>query len=86
MKTQSEGADTAECQRQTPTDLPSGKTRYWYCWMGLGAGVDGCGQSCHHRDSIPLPPSTYLLAVTTAPPRPQLFDVENPTTATSAFN
>ena len=39
-----------------------------YCingWVGPRAGLDGCGKSCLHRDSIPGPSSPYRVAIPT---------------------
>jgi hypothetical protein len=46
-------------QRHALASLPPGKTRY-HCiggWVGPRAGLDGCGKSRPHRDSIPGPSS-----------------------------
>jgi hypothetical protein len=43
-----------------PAALPPGKHPVPHCtrgWVGLRAGLDGCGKSCPHRDSIPGPSS-----------------------------
>ena len=47
-------------QRHAPAALPPGKnpgTRYIAGWVGLRAGLDGCGKSRPHRDSIPDRPA-----------------------------
>ena len=38
--------------------------------MGPRAGLDRCGKSRPHRDSIPGPPSPWRVAVPTEPTRP----------------
>jgi hypothetical protein len=45
-------------QRQASAALQPGKTRYYGIegWVGPRAGLDGCGKSRPHRDSIPGPP------------------------------
>jgi hypothetical protein len=35
------------------------------CWVGPGAGLDGCRKPCLLRDSIPGPPSPSLVAIPT---------------------
>ena len=45
-------------QSNVPATLPPGKrpgNNCVGCWVGLMAGVDGCGKSYLHRDSIPGP-------------------------------
>ena len=47
-------------QRQAPAALPPGKRPGTHCiggWVGPRAGLDGCGKSRPHRDSIPGPSS-----------------------------
>ena len=47
-------------QRQTPADLPSGNTPGTHCiggWVGPRVGLNGCGKSRPHWDSIPGPSS-----------------------------
>jgi len=46
-------------QRHAPADLPPGKpgTHCIGGWVGPRAGLDGCGKSRPHRDSIPGPSS-----------------------------
>ena len=39
-------------------------------WVGLRAGLDGCGKSRPHRDSIPGPSSPQPVAIPTEPFRP----------------
>ena len=44
-------------QRHTPATLPLGKRPGTHCigvWVGPRAGLDGCGKSRPHRDSIPV--------------------------------
>jgi len=45
-------------QGHAPAALPPGKRPDTYClggWVGPRAGLDGCGKSRPHRDSIPGP-------------------------------
>jgi hypothetical protein len=42
-------------------------------WVGPRDGLDGCGKSHHHRDSIPGPSSPYRVDIPTELPRPTLF-------------
>jgi len=47
-------------QRHTPAALTLGNLRGTHCtggWVGPRAGLDRCGKSRHHRDSIPGPHS-----------------------------
>ena len=47
-------------QRHAPAALPTGKRPGTQCiggWVGLRAGLDGCGKSRPHRNSIPGPSS-----------------------------
>jgi len=47
-------------QRHAPAALPQGKRLGTHCiggWLGPRAGLDRCGKSRPHRDSIPGPPS-----------------------------
>jgi hypothetical protein len=39
-------------------------------WMGFGTGLDNCGKSDPHRDSIPGPSSPYRVAVLTTLSQP----------------
>jgi len=39
-------------------------------WVSRRAGLDGCGKSRLHRDSIPGPPSPYRVAIPTELSRP----------------
>ena len=54
-------------QRHTPAALPPGKTptNFIGCWVAVRAGLDGCGKSRSHRDSIPGPSSPDRVAVPT---------------------
>jgi len=52
-------------QRHVPAALPPGKRSGTHCtggWVGPRAGLDGCGKSRHHRDSIPRPSSPQRVA------------------------
>jgi hypothetical protein len=43
-------------QGHTPANLPPGKNSGTHCiggWLGPKAGLNGCGKSRLHRDSIP---------------------------------
>ena len=43
-------------QRHAPAALPPGRRPGTHCiggWVGPRAGLDGCGKSRPHRDSIP---------------------------------
>jgi hypothetical protein len=44
-------------QRHAPAALPA--TNCTGGWVGPRAGLDGCGKSRPHRDSIPGPSSRY---------------------------
>ena len=47
-------------QRHASAALPSGKRPGTHCiegFVGLKAGLDGCGKSRPYRDSIPVPSS-----------------------------
>jgi hypothetical protein len=47
-------------QGNAPAALPPGKKAGIHCtggWVGPSAGLDGCGKSRLHRDSIPGPSS-----------------------------
>jgi hypothetical protein len=51
-------------QRHAPAALPLGKTPGTHCivgWVGPRAGLDWCGKSCPHRDSILLNIKTVML-------------------------
>ena len=54
----------------TPRPLyPSGKRPGIHCiggWVGPKVGLDRCGKSCPHRDSIPGPSSPQRVAIPTA--------------------
>jgi len=48
--------------RHTPSTLTSLKkfsTHYTGGWVGHRAGLDGCKQSCPHRNSFPTPSSLH---------------------------
>jgi hypothetical protein len=48
--------DAVRGQRHASAALPLGKRPGTHCiggWVGLRAGMDGCGKSRPHRDSIP---------------------------------
>lgn len=50
-------------QHHTPAALPRGKRRCTYCtggWVGLRAGLDECGKSRPHRDSMSGPSRPYV--------------------------
>ena len=52
-------------QRHAPTALPPGKRPGTHCIGGCAdprAGLDGCGKSRPHRDSIPEPSTLYRLS------------------------
>jgi hypothetical protein len=58
---------------RTGRSLPPGKTRYPLYrrgWVGPRAGLDRCGKSRPHRDSIPGPYSPERVAVPTELSRP----------------
>jgi hypothetical protein len=60
-------------QRYAPADLPPGErpcTLYIGGWAGPRTGLDGCGKSLPHRDSIPGPPRPQRVAVPTELSRP----------------
>jgi len=68
-------------QRQAPAALPPGKTRYPLCRRlgGPRTGLDGCGKSRPHRDSIPGPSSPKrLVTATEIPPanHPYFFTIQ----------
>jgi hypothetical protein len=49
-------------QRHAPADLPPGKSPGTQCmggWVSPRAGLDGCGKSRPHKDSIPPVASRY---------------------------
>jgi hypothetical protein len=48
-------------QRHAPAALRPGKTRYlmYKRLSGPQAGVEGCGKSLYHRDSVPGPSNRY---------------------------
>jgi hypothetical protein len=45
-------------------------------WVGPRAGLDRCGKSCPHQNSIPGPSSTYPVAIPTELSRPIVYAVE----------
>jgi hypothetical protein len=65
-------------QRHSPAALPAGKRSFIHCirdWVGSRAGLDGCGKSCPHRDSIPGPSSPLRVAVPTTPSQPRVRNI-----------
>jgi hypothetical protein len=53
-------------QRHAPAVLPPGKKPGTHCiggWVGPRAGLDGCGKSRPHLDSIPEPQTFMTLIV-----------------------
>ena len=55
-------------QRHTPDALPLRKRPVTSCtggWVGLTAGLDGCGKSLLHRDWTPVTSSPQLVAIPT---------------------
>jgi len=62
------------CESHLPTPSPPGKKAGIHClggWVGPRAGLDGCVNSRHHRDSIPWPSSPQRVAITTELSQPQ---------------
>jgi hypothetical protein len=59
-------------QRHAPAAFPReiAGTHYIGGWMGPRAGLDGCGISCLHWDSIPGPCIPYRVAIPSEIPRP----------------
>jgi hypothetical protein len=60
-------------QRHFPASLSPGKktgTHFIGGWVGLKAGLEGCGKYCPHRYSIPGPSSPYQIAILTKLSRP----------------
>ena len=51
--------------------LPPGKTRH-PLWVGPRAGLDKCGKSRPHRNSIPGPSSPWPVAIPTTLPGPPI--------------
>jgi hypothetical protein len=52
-------------QLHAPAALPPGKRPGTHCiggWLGPRAGLDGCGKSRAHRDSIPGPSKVPVLS------------------------
>ena len=63
-------------QRHAPAALNTREkpgTRYSVGWLGLRPGLDRCGKSRPHRDSIPGPSSTLPVALPTTLPDPQIY-------------
>jgi hypothetical protein len=58
-----------------PQDIP--RTFCTGGWVGKMAGLDGCGRSCPHRDSIPGPSSSKRVAIPTELSRPTVVDMYN---------
>jgi len=55
-------------QRHAPAALPPGKKSGIHCtgnWVGIVAGLDGCGKSRFYRDSIPGPPNPQEVVIIT---------------------
>jgi hypothetical protein len=55
-------------QRRAPAALPPGKKFFTHSvggWVGVRVGLDGCGKSRPHRDSIPESSSPQLVAIPT---------------------
>jgi hypothetical protein len=60
-------------QRHATAALPAGKRVATRCiggWLGPRAGLDGCGKSRPHRDSIPVPSRPWWVAIPTELSRP----------------
>jgi hypothetical protein len=56
-------------QRHAAATLPPGERPGTHClggWVGPRAGLDGCGKSRLHRDSIPGPSSPWRVTILTA--------------------
>ena len=66
-------------QRHARAALSLGKTRYPCTggWVGPRAGLDRCGKSHPHRDSIPGPSSPWPVAILTTLPGPQSVSILN---------
>ena len=63
-------------QRHAPTVLPSRKRPGTHCtggWVGIRAGLDGCGNSHSHRNSIPGPSKPQRVPIPTALSGPGCF-------------
>ena len=59
---------TVRGQRHAPAVLPPGKRHATHStggWVGPRAGMDRCGKSRPHQDSIPRPSSPQRVAVPT---------------------
>ena len=62
-------------QRHAPGALLPGKRPDTHCTrgsVGPTAGLDGCGKSRSHRNSIPGPSSTWRVAIPTELSKPQI--------------
>ena len=61
-------------QHHAPTALPLERpdTHCTGGWVGPRAGLEGCGKSRPHQDSIPGPSSRWRVAIPTALSRPKL--------------
>ena len=60
-------------QRHASAVLPPGKRPDTHCTggsVGPRVGLDGCGKSRLHRDSVPGPSSTQRIAIPTEMSRP----------------
>ena len=64
--------DGVGSQRYASVALPPGKTRYPLYRVSPRAGLDGCGKSLPHRDSIPVPSSPWQVAIPNELSRPIL--------------
>ena len=67
--------DGVSGQRHAPAALPPGKRPGTHCiggWVGPRSGLDGCGKSRPHRDSIPGSSSPQRVAIPSTPSRPTL--------------
>jgi len=63
-------------QRHAPTALYPRKRPGTHCtgsWVGVRAGLNRCGKSLPHRDSIPGPSSPWPVAIPTEIPDPRHF-------------
>ena len=64
-----------------PLERPG--TRCTGGWLGPRAGMDRCGKSLSHRNSIPGPSSPYPVAIPTELPGPQYQGVADTDLSTS---
>ena len=65
-------------QRHAPAALSPGERPGNHCvggWVGPRAGLDGCGMSRTHRDSIPGPPSSQRVAIPTGLTPPTTINI-----------